>query len=208
MTDLPNTSVVPPPPGWYPDPTGAPGLRWWNGSAWMQNTGSAAEPSASGALPYALQQASATVPAGTRVYNPLIWIMALLPIVGTVTLLTVNLSVLVRSSTDPFALYRDPGYLASVALSFVTYGAAVLLGYFDRKRLLRDGYDRPFHWAWAFLSSGVYVIGRSVVVKRRAGRGLAPMWLWIAIAAVVTITGFVWVGQMMASLLATIPFSA
>jgi hypothetical protein len=25
---------TPPPPGWYPDPSGAPGMRWWNGYAW------------------------------------------------------------------------------------------------------------------------------------------------------------------------------
>ncbi len=23
-----------PPFGWYPDPTGLPMLRWWNGNAW------------------------------------------------------------------------------------------------------------------------------------------------------------------------------
>jgi hypothetical protein len=28
---------------------------------------------------------------------------------------------------------------------------------------------RPFHWAFAFISSYVYPIGRSVVVKRRTG---------------------------------------
>jgi hypothetical protein len=27
-------SAPPPPPGWYPDPSGAPGHRYWDGSAW------------------------------------------------------------------------------------------------------------------------------------------------------------------------------
>jgi hypothetical protein len=40
---------------------------------------------------------------------------------------------------------------------------------------------RPFHWAFAFLSSAVYPIGRSVVVKRRTGQGISPMWVSIAL---------------------------
>ena len=26
------------PPGWYPDPAGGPGQRWWNGYAWTEAT--------------------------------------------------------------------------------------------------------------------------------------------------------------------------
>jgi hypothetical protein len=32
MTTPPST-----PPGWYPDPHGAPGQRWWDGSQWTEN---------------------------------------------------------------------------------------------------------------------------------------------------------------------------
>jgi uncharacterized membrane protein YjfL (UPF0719 family) len=81
----------------------------------------------------------------------------------------------------------------------------VVLAYFDRKRLLRDGYDRPFHWAWTFFSGGVYVIGRSIIVRRRASRGLAPIWVWAGITLFVTIIAFVQVGQIMATMMSTIP---
>src|SRR5215212_4621871 len=27
-----------PPPGWYPDPSGAPQQRWWDGQQWTQQT--------------------------------------------------------------------------------------------------------------------------------------------------------------------------
>lgn len=26
-----------PPPAWYPDPNGAPGVRWWNGTEWTND---------------------------------------------------------------------------------------------------------------------------------------------------------------------------
>jgi len=142
------------------------------------------------------------------VYNPIIWIMALLPLLGIVTLLTLDASALAASPTDPLALYRDPGYLATLALGWIVFGAAVILAYFDRKRLLRDGYDRPFHWAWTFFGGGVYVIGRSIIVRRRSGRGLAPIWLWIGVTLVVTVVALAKVGQMMSSLINSIPLTS
>jgi len=148
------------------------------------------------------------VPAGTPVYNVFIWIITLLPILSIVTLLTRSTPALLGSQTDPYAMYRDPGYLASLAIGSVVYGGAVLLAYLDRKRLLRDGFDRPFHWAWTFFSAGVYVIGRSIIVGRRAGRGRAPIWVWIAITLLVTVLAVARVGQMMATLMSTVPLSS
>jgi hypothetical protein len=142
------------------------------------------------------------------VYTPFIWILTLLPLFGIATLLTIDTSALVASSSDPLAMYRDPGYLTSLALGWIVYGVSVLLAYFDHKRLLRDGFDRPFHWAWTFFAGGVYVIGRSIIVRRRAGRGQAPIWVWASITLFVTIVGIVEVGRMMATLMSTIPYSA
>lgn len=34
------------PPGWYPDPTGQPGMRWWNGMIWADQIQQAATPNA------------------------------------------------------------------------------------------------------------------------------------------------------------------
>lgn len=209
MTDSPRFPIPSTPAGWYPDHTGAPQLRWWDGTAWTDSIsdGSVGTPSYS-AAPYALRPAPTEVPTGTPVYNPIIWIMALLPLLGIVTLLTLDASALAASPTDPLALYRDPGYLATLALGCIVFGAAVILAYFDRKRLLRDGYDRPFHWAWTFFGGGVYVIGRSIIVRRRSGRGLAPIWLWIGVTLVVTVVALAKVGQMMSSLINSIPLTS
>ncbi len=34
----------PPPPGWYPDPAGSGGTRWWNGQGWTEHVQAAAPP--------------------------------------------------------------------------------------------------------------------------------------------------------------------
>lgn len=210
MTDLPALVPTVPvtPAGWYPDHTGAARLRWWDGAAWTENVSATAAGPMSDVAPYSLRQTPTTVPAGTPVYNVFIWIITLLPILSIVTLLTRSTPALLGSQTDPYAMYRDPGYLASLAIGSVVYGGAVLLAYLDRKRLLRDGFDRPFHWAWTFFSAGVYVIGRSIIAGRRAGRGRAPIWVWIAITLLVTVLAVVRVGQMMATLMSTLPLSS
>ncbi len=163
--------------------------------------------------PYSLRQAPTTVSAGTPVYNAFIWIITLLPLLSIVTLLTGSTSVL-QVTAGANDMYRDPSYLALFAIGPVVYGGAVLLAYLDRKKLLRDGFDRPFHWAWTFFGGGVYVIGRSIIVSRRAGRGRAPIWVWISItllvtvlAVVSTILTLVRTGVMMATMMGGHPFS-
>lgn len=47
--------------GWYPDPTGAPGERWWNGATWSETKRGAAAPTASSPIIY-----SASNPAPER----------------------------------------------------------------------------------------------------------------------------------------------
>jgi hypothetical protein len=66
---------------------------------------------------------------------------------------------------------------------------SIVLAYFDRRTLRQLGVAHPFHWAWAILWSGAYVFGRSVIVRRRAGRGMAPAWVWLGIFVVSLISG-------------------
>ena len=103
-------------------------------------------------------------------------------------------------SSDPesiLALYGfifTPGYAVVLVLGFLGYVGTVALAYFDSRTLEARGVVKPFHWALAFIPSYgslVYVIGRSVVVRRRTGSGLAPLWAYIAVFVLGTIGSLV-----------------
>ncbi|MBB2974707.1 hypothetical protein FHX49_000248 [Microbacterium endophyticum] len=123
---------------------------------------------------------------GTGWNTPWIWLIILLPIIPSVLVMFVpwgdmfNVDYLYNN--DPMAmnramlgLYLSPAYLLSIGLGWVIFGLNVFFAYRDFANLRAMGVPKPFHWAWQFLSP-VYVIGRSVVVIRRTGRGAAPLW--------------------------------
>jgi hypothetical protein len=161
-----------PPAGWYPDPEGTPRRRWWNGAAWTADLHYPEPPVFGRVAPTAVGQ-------DTPVYNAFIWVIVLLPLLSMLYNLTTDTSAMFTGaiSTRPGSIYT-PVYVLGQFLSLASYAAMVTLAYFDRQRLIADGFVRPFHWAWTFLIPGIYVIGRSVVVRRQAGRGVAPIWVW------------------------------
>jgi hypothetical protein len=170
-----------PPAGWYPDPAGTPRQRWWNGVAWTEDL-QYPEPPVYGRL------APTAVGPDTPVYGAYIWIIVLLPVLSLITFTTMDLgAILNQAVTSPTGSPYTPAYVLNQFLGLAGYGATVTLAYFDRRRLISAGFTRPFHWAWAFLYSGVYVIGRSVVVRNSAGRGLAPLWVWAGILTLSTV---------------------
>jgi hypothetical protein len=209
------------PAGWYPQPDGSGGQRWWDGERWTEHTSPltapavapvyaaapaavpAAAPAPAAAMPQYDSRAQPRVPAGTPVDTPWIWLIVALPLLPLIPLFLWDFEgYMLRSMTDPMsqlALYVDPWYLTMIGLGWVTYGVLVWLAYLDVKALRALGYVRQFHWAWTFLSSVVYVIGRSVVVKRQAGRGFAPMWTVIALNVAVVIAALVWAGVIIAN---------
>lgn len=172
------------PAGWYPDPADASSQRWWDGARWTGHVVPALRP-------YGADLEPQRVPAGTPVDTVWIWLVVAVPVLPVLLLFGFDMSdYMLRSMTDPTAMvlmYLDPWYLGSVVVGWVAYGATVLLAYFDYAALSRLGYGRRFHWAWTFLSSLVYVIGRSVLVRRQAGRGSAPMHvaIWSTVAVFV-----------------------
>lgn len=174
-------------PGWFPDPSGGPGVRWWDGQSWTQHMSDSAAQLTSPSIE------PRQVSPGTPRYTPHIWIIVAIPVVWVLLEIFLNTNgYRIYSALAPtigsLADYTGPSILLLQQLSiWVAYGLAVMFAFFDRRVLLRRGFDRPFHWAWAFLGSVVYVIGRSVVVRRRSGGGLVPMWVSLGIHVVFAI---------------------
>jgi len=84
----------------------------------------------------------------------------------------------------------SPSYFVLLGLGFLTFVLCVVFALLDYYELKKRSIPRPFHWAWSFLQTGaVYIIGRAVIVRRRTGRGLAPLWVWIGVWVLTLIVG-------------------
>ena len=189
------------PAGWYPDPSGGQGTRWWDGQQWTQHV---SDP----ALQVYASNEPRRVDPSTPLYTLWIWLIVLLPLVSLVGLLFWDMDAYMRSSmssTDPFAQYTDPGYVLLQASSWLLYALSVLFAFLDRRVLLQRGFDRPFHWAWTFLGSTVYIIGRSVIVRRRSGKGLLPIWVTIGVVVISLIVGIAKVASAVSAMMAVMP---
>ena len=192
------------PAGWYPDPENAGQSRWWNGAQWTDNRSSFQSVAAP---PYSAQAEDLKAPDGTPWNTPWIWLIVFLPFVSSLGLLTVDWSRMFDLS-DPtgmssMSVLASPGYLISIFGGWIAFALMVWFGYLDWRELNRRGVPRPFHWAWGFLSV-VYPIGRSVVVRRRTGHGISPMWVTIALNVAFFIAMLVFVAVLMTSVFAQI----
>ncbi|GAB3126672.1 DUF2510 domain-containing protein [Glaciibacter psychrotolerans] len=162
-------------PGWYAEAEGSTRQRWWDGTGWTEHV--------QDSTPNVFAVARPAVDGTTPVYGPLIWLIVLLPLITVPAILAWDIEAYLMASMSGELIF-DGGYIALQAISWLLYAATVVCAVFDSRRLRALGYVRPFHWAWTFLSSAVYIIGRSVVVKKQAGRGLTPIWVMIAVFVV------------------------
>ena len=211
MSD-PNTRVE---PGWYPDPYGQAPLRWWDGSKWEANVSGGAP----GTPPVAYAPARRPLAPETPVYTVWIWLVVLLPLVNVVLLLVANpfagmvdfmRNIEASQGTtvpNPLSMY-GPGFFITSFAGWVVYAGMIVFSWLDYRELVRRGVDRPFHWAWTFLSSAVYVIGRGVIVRRVAPRrGLVPIWVMIAVSGISLIVTGTLVAGLMSSIIQSVPGS-
>lgn len=161
--------------------------------------------------PYGGAPAATRVPEGTPVDTIWIWLIVALPVLAVLPLFLWDFEGYMEQSMNPSASpmltalgpYTDPWYLALTFGGWIIYGLSVWFAALDSAALAKLGYERRFHWAWAFLSSLVYVIGRSVVVRRQAGRGYLPMAAAIALTVVLAIGVIVWFVVMMVAVVNT-----
>lgn len=145
---------------------------------------------------------------GLGTSTPFIWVVALAPLLSLIGLTFFDLGdYLERMATITPGVYQSPftpGYAAYMGFSFAVYALTVVFAWLDHRALTARGLVRPFPWPWAFLSI-VYVIGRSVVVKRRTGGGLAPLWVFVAAYVVTVVVAFVVFVSAFAQFVQTMP---
>jgi hypothetical protein len=196
------------PAGWYPTAAGSPTLRWWDGTQWTEHEHTIAPAQAPVAQPqYGQQQfgqpqygQQLTTPAGTSSHTVWIWIFAILPLAQLVDLpFLVSFyakiaAVGVQNSAAIAQIETSPssGFLAIEGIGFLVWVVCILVALFDYLALKSRGVVAPFHWAWTFLAAIVYAIGRAVVVRRRTGSGLGPMWVYLA-ATLISFVGILFV---------------
>lgn len=201
------------PAGWYPDPSGSAGTRWWDGAQWSPHTQAPAYPAAA----YA---AARPAPAQVEVPTTTVWIwlaiafsvvpffsIFLLDWRGFIDAITVSAA---RGMGSPDLVAWQ---LNSLVISFVSWGAIaafILFSWLDWRELRSRGVDSPFHWAWSFfgllsLGVAVYMIGRAVVLRRRTVNPAgAPLWAWIAATSAGYVAVFAWLFWFMGALFTAI----
>lgn len=160
------------------------------------------------------QQEPAKAPAGTKTNTPWIWLIAVLPAIPVLGILFIDWrEFMLRTMNDPYgglsaqlAIYTSPGYLIAMLGGWAVYGLCVFFAYRDWRVLQDRDVPRPFHWAFAFLGSIVYVIGRSVVVRSRTGRGAAgPILASVGMMIVAFIVVIVMMISMFSAIFTAIP---
>lgn len=186
-------------PGWYPDPEGGQAARWWDGAQWTTHVS-----------PYQVPEVL-KAPAGTKTDTVWIWLIVLLPLLSIASIFLIDIPGYMRtilanptSPTATFAIYTQPGYLIVTGLGWLLVILMVVFAVLDHRELRARQVPKPFHWAWAFLSI-VYPIGRSVVVKRRTGGGLNPLWALIVVYAISFIVTIIWTIMITMQIMTMVP---
>jgi len=198
----PAASAVP--PGWYDDGTGSGQQRWWSGVEWTEHV----------ATPTVIVRP--LLPADRPVYSVWIWLIVLLPLLslGSFFLWQPNFDYLSDPASVATPGYESrylssmftPGYFVLLFGGWILYGLTAVFAWRDAVWLRKQGVVRPFAWPWVFLYSPAYVIGRSVIVRRVAApRGLAPIWVLIAVVVLGFVVAIVWMVSLMSGVLSHIP---
>lgn len=148
--------------------------------------------------------AGGTASRGSSSNNTWIWLVVFLPLVWVALLFApdvVGAASIPKSgsgqdSMAPIVLWAAISAI-SIAVGSVLFAA---LGVFAARRdwlqLRSVPIERPFGWPWQFtavVGAPVYAIGRSVVVRRRTGRGLATLVTSIVVTVVAAVFIAVWV---------------
>ncbi|MHC5796383.1 DUF2510 domain-containing protein [Lacisediminihabitans sp. FW035] len=210
--------LVAAPPGWFADPVGGSGLRWWSGAEWTDHVAPNPVIGAVGAARAddLRTSASPAVPLpGTFVPNhpetP-----AYVPFGGdrsgaTADDVTTGSWVPIAptrwNTGGAWALSATPliAVVSGIGIAFAAIFSvwlALVIAFLplfwmiaaatrDRSTLDSFGYRRlPSRW-WLLLGPLGYLIARTVVVGRQSGRGSAPLLWFVGISAALTVISIV-----------------
>ncbi|MDM4764073.1 DUF2510 domain-containing protein [Galbitalea sp. SE-J8] len=190
----------------YGSPNHYPGAAHYPSAAHYRAAAPGGHPSAAASAPGA--------PAAPGVDGWPIWLAVLLHLVPVVPFLFWDpvayaadlLAPAYRYVAPPVAALLPAAYWAIVALGLIAYAGAVVLAAVDARRLAARGVVNPFPWAFAFLGVLVYVIGRTVVVRRRLGRGgIGPLLTYVGVALVSVIVSSVWAVAVVVAFVSRMP---
>ena len=148
-----------------------------------------------------------------------VWLMVFLPLLSLLGIIIFDWSSYFRDAfyADVYSYDSGPASMTGInaatglltgvtsVVSIVVSALTVLFAFLDWRQLRARGVDRPFHWAFSFfvlvIGSGlVYIIGRGVILRRRTGSGLAPIWAAVAVNVAVMIGFIVWIVVLIAQM--------
>ena len=173
------------PAGWYPDPAGGAGKRWWDGSIWTANL---QEPEVAPPAP----SFGSYIPAGLRPVTPLptaergiAYTRASWWIAGS-PFWVVLPQVIVVEIFDSLAPLPVPTLLLAIALfTALAWAILILLGFSDRTGLINGGNQSVASPWWLLLTPLAYLIVRARHVQLYAIGGWASL-VWWCLAVILT----------------------
>jgi hypothetical protein len=173
------------PAGWYPDPAGGAGKRWWDGSVWTANL---QEPEAPPPPPtfgnYVPAELRPTTPlAGAErgiAYTRASWWIA-----GSPLWVVVPQVIVVETFNSLAPLPVPTLVLAILLFTALAWVILIRLAFGDRSGLINGGNDTAASAWWTLLTPLAYLIARARQVQLYATGGWASV-LWWCLAAIIT----------------------
>ena len=180
------------PPGWYADPAGGNGKRWWDGGRWTEHVRMPEEPApapvvggyapsvgAPTSLSRDFRPTTPFRPAEVGIaYTRTSWWLAGSPLWISVP------EVIVFAIVDSLAPTSVPILVIGLAIvNVLVWVALVGMAFADRAALLAGGNDSAASPWWAVLSPLVYLIARALHVRFYATGGWASV-IWCVVATI------------------------
>jgi hypothetical protein len=175
------------PAGWYEDPSGIPGTRWWDGTAWTNHTREEPPPVVPTFAPLPPVQnptlrAQQPLPVVQRVGDGVedsraAWWIAFSPLWSIVGQAIIVSTILAISSAQLSALVP-----ALIVANLVLWATVLALAFLDRARLRSGGNATTASPLWVLLSPLVYLIARAREVRMyAAGAWTVVIWWCVAL---------------------------